>query len=146
MDARAGENDTPTKLGKERINTRLNRRKEAIQKKLFEARTTSTLQKEQTFPKAMNAQEEPEEKPLEESRPYGHKDLSKHHKAKPRRSRRRCWICKSPNHYKRQCPSNRCFYCHMLGHVKADCNKRKINFIFNRLMEMFEGYKEANKC
>ena len=33
----------------------------------------------------------------------------------------------------------------MLGHVKADCNKRKINFIFNRLMEMFEGYKEANK-
>ena len=34
----------------------------------------------------------------------------------------------------------------MLGHVKADCNKRKINFIFNRLMEMFEGYKEANKC
>ena len=33
MYARAGENDTPTKLGKERINTRLNRRKEAIQKK-----------------------------------------------------------------------------------------------------------------
>jgi len=54
-------------------------------------------------------------------------------------------VCKSPNHYKRQCPSNRCFYCHMLGQVKADCNKRKINFIFNRLMEMFEGYIEANK-
>ena len=34
----------------------------------------------------------------------------------------------------------------MLGHIKADCNKRKINSIFNRLMEMFEGYKEANKC
>ena len=34
----------------------------------------------------------------------------------------------------------------MLGNVKVDCNKRKINFIFNRLMEMFEGYKEANKC
>ena len=33
MDARTGENDTPTKLAKERINTRLNRRKEAIQKK-----------------------------------------------------------------------------------------------------------------
>ena len=90
MDARAGENDTPTKLGKERINTRLNRRKEAIQKKLFEARTTSTLQKEQAFPKAMNAQEEPEDKPKEESRPYGHKDLSKHHKTKSRWNRRRC--------------------------------------------------------
>ena len=146
MNARAGENDTPTKLKEDRINTKLNRRKEAIQKKLFETRTTSTLQKEQTFPKAMIAQEEPEDKTSEESRPYGHKDLSKHHKTKPRRNRRRCWICKSPNHYKRQCPSNRCFYCHMLGHVKADCNKRKINFIFNRLMEMFEGYKEANKC
>ena len=33
----------------------------------------------------------------------------------------------------------------MLGQVKADYNKRKINFIFNRLMEMFEGYIEANK-
>ena len=33
MDARSGDNDTPTKLGKERINTRLNRRKEAMQKK-----------------------------------------------------------------------------------------------------------------
>ena len=33
MDARAGENETPTKLEKERINTRLNRRKEAIRKK-----------------------------------------------------------------------------------------------------------------
>ena len=141
MDARAGENDTPTKLGKERINARINRRKEAIQKKLFQTRTTSTLQNEQTFPTTINAQEEPEVKPSEESRPYGHKDLSKHHKAKPRRSRRRCWIFKSPNHYKRKCPSNRCFYCHMLGHIKADCNKRKINFIFNRLMEMFEGYK-----
>ena len=32
MDARAGENDTPTKLKKVRINTRLNRRKKAIQK------------------------------------------------------------------------------------------------------------------
>ena len=32
MDARAGENDTPTKLGNERINIRLNTRKETIQK------------------------------------------------------------------------------------------------------------------
>ena len=102
MDARAGENDTPKKLKKERINTKLNRRKEAIQKILFETRPTSTLQKEQTFPTTMNAQEEPEVKPSEELRSYGHKDLSKHHKAKPRGSRRRCWICKSPNHYKRQ--------------------------------------------
>ena len=66
MDARAGENGTPTKLEKERINTRLNRRKEAIQKKLFEIRPTSTLQKEQTFPTTINAQEEPEVKPTEE--------------------------------------------------------------------------------
>ena len=109
MDSRAGENDTPTKLKKERINTKLNRRKEAIQKILFEIRPTSTLQKEQAFHKVMNAQEDPEDKPKEESRPYGHKDLSKHYKTKPRRSRRRCWICKSPNHYKRQCPSNRFF-------------------------------------
>ena len=84
MDARAGENDTPKKLKKERINTKLNRRKEAIQKILFEIRPTSTLQKEQAYHKAMNAQEDPEDKPKEESRPYGHKDLSKHHKTKPR--------------------------------------------------------------
>ena len=53
MDARAGENVTPTKLEKERTNTKLNRRKEAIQKTQFETRTTSTLQKEQTFLKAI---------------------------------------------------------------------------------------------
>ena len=70
MDARTGENNTPTKLGKERINARLNRRKEAIQKILFETRPTSTLQKEQTFPTIMNTKEEPEVKPSEESRPY----------------------------------------------------------------------------
>ena len=33
MKDRAGENDTPTKLKEDRINTKLNRRKEAIQKK-----------------------------------------------------------------------------------------------------------------
>ena len=32
MDARAGENDTPTKLKEDRINIKLNRRKEAIKK------------------------------------------------------------------------------------------------------------------
>ena len=37
------------------------------------------------------------------------------------------------------------FYCHMLGHVNADYNKRNINLIFNKLMEMFKGYKYANK-
>ena len=95
MDARAGENDTPTKLAKERINTRLNRRKEEVQKKLFETRTTSTLQKEQAFPTTMIAQEEPEVKPEDESRPYGHKDLSKHFRSKPRRNIRKCSICKS---------------------------------------------------
>ena len=60
MDDRVGENDTPTKLEKQRINTKLNRRKEEIQKtKLFETRTTSTKQKEQAFLITKNALEEP---------------------------------------------------------------------------------------
>ena len=36
----------------------------------------------------MTTQEETEDKPTEESRPYGHKNLSKLHKAKPRRKKK----------------------------------------------------------
>ena len=64
METREGENDTPTKQKKERKKTKKIKETKQYKKKQNETRTTSTLQKKQAFPKAMNAQEEPEDKPL----------------------------------------------------------------------------------
>ena len=51
MDARAGENDTPKKLKKERINTKLNRRKEAIKKNYSKSDPLPPYKKSKHFPK-----------------------------------------------------------------------------------------------
>ena len=50
MDARAGENDTPTKLAKERINTRLNRRKEEVQKNYSKPEQLPPYKRSKHFP------------------------------------------------------------------------------------------------
>ena len=50
MDTKAGENNTPTKLEIERINTKLNRRKELIHKNLFEPEPLTPNIKTNHFP------------------------------------------------------------------------------------------------
>ena len=82
-------------------------------------------------------QEDEEEIFIEKSEdPRGIKglELSKHSK-KRKKSRRRCWICRSPTHYKNRCPFIRCFWCHKLGHTKANCHMRMIEYIFHRVRE-----------
>ena len=78
MELKAGDKNSQIKLKQEAENSRLSRRKETIKKLLFYKRFSSAQQKEQSFHETMNAQEEPENKPEESMRPYGHRDLSKH--------------------------------------------------------------------
>ena len=61
-------------------------------------------------------------------------DLSKHLKRK-KKSRKRCWIWRSPTHFKNRCPYIRCFWCHKLGHTKAICHMKMIEYIYHRVKE-----------
>ena len=46
-------------------------------------------------------------------------------------SKKKCWVCASPYHYKKNCPYIYCFYCNQPGHTKKYCYKRKTYYIFN---------------
>jgi len=60
-------------------------------------------------------------------------DLAKHRKHKPKwKSKKRCWLCKSLSHYKKNCPYIRCFYCGRLGHIKANCFIKKMDKILEK--------------
>ena len=61
-------------------------------------------------------------------------DLSKHLKRK-KKSRKRCWICRSPAHFKNRCPYIRCSWCHKLSHTKATCHMKMIEYIYHRVKE-----------
>ena len=39
----------------------------------------------------------------------------------------------------------RCFYCRQLGHVKAQCSKKKVDYIYNKLMENYKKQDKKNK-
>ena len=54
-------------------------------------------------------------------------------------------MCISPKHQKKSFPRIRCFYCHQLGHIKATCYKRKVNFIYDKLIEDFTKRKKRQQ-
>ena len=63
-------------------------------------------------------------------------DLTKHHRKKPKRhSKKRCWVCKSFGHFKKQCPFIRCFHCGRTGHMKANCFIKKIDTLLKKTAE-----------
>ena len=130
---RAGTGDDKENLKEERINERLKRRKDLIQKIMFDKRFPNSQQKEQ---KKIHNFFSPEVKEVQKEDPVekGKLDLSSH-RNRFKESRKRCCMCYSPHHLKRFCPYNKCFFCEKLGHVKADCWKRKINYIYQRLWE-----------
>jgi len=91
-------------------------------------------------------QEEPikaEEK--EDLRVKGCIDLSKYHKKKRKKSKKRCWICLSPHHLKRTCPKIRCFHFGKLGHLKTNCFRKKLDYLFQKVKEKYEIEKQSNK-
>ena len=77
-----------------------------------------------------------------ERKPYARVD--QYHKKSKKRSKKRCWLCKSHNHLKANCPEIKCFYCGKRGHIKANCYKKKIDYIFARLKETYKK-KDINE-
>lgn len=144
----AGENQLEERpLLSKRAEEQLKRRKEIIEQKLHQKRISSTQKKELFTTKVITAQEViNEEHLLEEAGDKGLPVLTKHqkHKKKPRKSKKRCWFCKKPDHLKRKCPHIRCWYCNRLGHIKADCRDKKMDFIMNLVVKA-KKKKQRNK-
>lgn len=67
----------------------------------------------------------------------GYIDLTKH--LRKRRRKKKCCDCKSPYHIKKSCPKLRCFWCHKFGNLKVDTYRRKVNYIFNKIKEVYEN-------
>ena len=61
-------------------------------------------------------------------------DLSKYLKRK-KKSRKRCWIYKSPTFFKSRYPYIRYYWCHKLSHTKATCHMKMIEYIYHRVKE-----------
>ena len=76
-------------------------------------------------------------------------NLNQHCKKKNKTKGKKCWLCKSYYHLKRQCPYIQCFYCHRWGHIKANCFKyqtRKIYaVIVQRANGLFQRFRKINK-
>ena len=141
MSSMAGEDDFE-QLKKETIKTRLEKRKQKVQEQLLNKRTLHAKQMELAQPN----EEYPEEKEvLKEDEDKKQKlNLNQYHKKAKRKSKKRCWYCGERTHFKRHCPNLNCFYCHKPGHFKKDCWKRKINILFDKLLQQ-ENKKEKRK-
>ena len=147
---------TEEDMKSQRILEVLKRRKIIIDKKLWSKRAHPSQSGQKTL-EMFSVKEEPEkismetenlllveEEKKEETKVLGHLDLNQHYKKRVKLDKKKCWICKSKNHLKKRCPKLRCFWCHKLGHLKANCFHRKMNFIFNRLLETY-GIRERKK-
>lgn len=70
------------------------------------------------------------------------------HKVKPKKSKRKCWHCGNPHHYKAHCPKIRCYYCHRLGHIVANCREKRMDKILKymgEVMKVKQRKKEKKK-
>ena len=144
MESRAGRIDK--KLTDERNEFKLIQRKKNIENILKSKRLPPSPPKAQIEPQPQFVPEVKEDSRKEETgEAKGHLDLSKYRKKRLRKSKKKCWICKSEAHFKRNCDQIRCFYCKEKGHMKRDCMKKKTNLIFNCLSEIYGKYMQAYK-
>ena len=56
---------------------------------------------------------------------------------KTHQSKKKCWLCRSPLHFKNNFPFIRCYYCKRTGHIKANCRERKMD----SLLKWIKGEK-----
>ena len=117
---------------------RQTKRKHLIQEHLMQRRNLFANQDMKQLDQIQKLQEGKEDKNLkienEDPRDIKGLDQTKHLKRK-KKSRKRCWICRSPTHFKNRCPYIRCFWCHKLGHTKATCHLKMIEYIYHRVKE-----------
>ena len=126
------------------IKTKLDNRKERL-KEIISKKRLYPVQKQNQSAQQEHKISEGEEVPDQEEvgEPKGLMNLSKHAKnKKKRKSKKKCWRCKSPHHIKRNCPKIKCYYCGKLGHIKSNCYYMKTDKIYSWLMEMEQNYRE----
>ena len=105
-------------------NRRLANRKKKLNEILWEKRKIDSKTKGDIDMKVVH-QEVKEEEIKRRTEDCRLPDLAKHRKHKSKwKSKKRCWLCKSLGHYKKNCPYIRCFYCGRLGHIKANIHQK----------------------
>ena len=121
MNAKAGREgeDSIHQMRVERTENKLKLRKKLLNETISSKRFPPSLPKEapiETHPpiRAPKAIEDTKNGKEEPSEPKGLINLS-NFKQKTRKTKRKCWICKSPNHIKKNCPKIKCSHCHNHG-------------------------------
>ena len=140
MSSKAGEEKDHAN---QRIQTKLQIRKEKIQNIISKKRLSQTYQKEEPIQIEETLQEE-KEVIHEEEEKIKIQNLSSYRKPTKRHSKKRCWNCKSKYHTKKHCPYIQCYYCKKFGHMKKQCHLRKIDKVLN-LIEKEEEKKIKKK-
>ena len=146
-------------LMEHRIKNWIKRRKESLNKILFSKRrhpsqveqgmSVNSLAPEASEDIQMDSfEQEKEELNQEEIKVGGTLNLNQHYKRRPKRDKKKCWNYRAPDHLKKHCPFLQCFYCSKFGHFKQNCQKRKIDFLFNRMKELYQEQlkKKRNKA
>ena len=136
---------TEEDMKSKRILEALKRRKILINEKLRSKRA-HPIQSGQKTVEMFSVQEEPEKIIMETEnlllgRGEEGRNKFQHYKKRVKLNKKKCWICKSKNHLKKS-PKLRFFWYQKLRHLKANCFHRKMNFIFNKLLETYGIRKE----
>ena len=104
-------------LKDQRIKQAITKRKTQIEEKLWKKRLENSSNHIQLL--EIEVEEEKEEHLREPKK--GFLPLYQHYKGhyhRRKKKMKRCWICKSRGHFKRDCPRMKCFYCGRQGHKK----------------------------
>ena len=138
MEARAGEKE----YHQQRQKTNELRRKKELQEKLYNKRLllAQTVDKEEP---SRSPYQEVKEVKKEEHSEKKLPNLSQHYRRYFKKSKKKCWICKSSSHFKNKCPHIKCFYCHKYGHIKSNCWHRKMDLLLHTMEK--EQLKKNNK-
>ena len=129
---------------KARLEEKNKRRKQKINQLIMQKRKVDTHQDELNNSKNVQIQEEieVEKEEVEKKRIMF---LTKHHNIKYRRSKKKCWCCKSTQHFKKNCPKLKCFYCKKRGHLKAHCFQKQIFELLKKMGMMIKKKEEKKK-
>ena len=65
----------------------------------------------------------------------------KGHYHRRKKKTKRCWVCKSRWHFKRDCPKMKCFYCGRQGHTKKKCFRLELHKALS-IIKGFNGLEQ----
>ena len=146
MAIRAGTRNDEENMKQEKQKWKESLRKEIINKKIFQSRQVLSPTAVQIVHQEQPEHEEQEAQKKEETgKKKEYLPVNQHAKKHAWKSKKKCWYCHSPYHLKKDCKNMQCFYCLRLGHIKANCYKRKIDLIFEWLVQMAKNIKEIQK-